>query len=701
MPAQAQSAEAQTSIAVGVGAVSGSTADRALFDQYSGIPTDSDAAGLLGFDYSLRQEEANNWMELHGSDLLIDTRELNLDWRRPGDWKFSAGYGELVRNDPYQVNTGLINPGSAAPTVEALLGGAGTGSNFDLQTKRSALGVGYTKIISPRMQFAVDLKSENKSGSRLFGIGMNCPTSYDPGCSGTTGIQVGWATLMMPEPIDANHSQIDARLSYALEKLRLSVGYYGSFYRNKNSAIYPDVAGNLYNPVGTLLPVSPGLLGYLNQPISLPPDSQAHQLDVTGNYAFTDKTRATFKLAYSAAMQDDAFVGPSRTGATSLDGRVNTALAQFGVTSRPMPKLDLSADVRYFNKEDVTPLVAYNIAGNTPYTNQNLSGRKSNAKLQANWQFNSDYRGTLAADYEFIDRNLFTASSAVAGITALRENTDEAGLRAELRRRMSETLSGAISYSRSNRNGSSWLRDNSGLGVSGVIDFADPAVVNGIFAPTLADRQRDKVKIYADWMPTKDWSVQFSAEDGTDKYTSPSVYGLRDTSMNHYSVDWSYAVSFRVQLNGYASRGVQTFNQSRYAGYVMSFENTSTTFGLGFTAKPTNQWDLGGSLSYIDDTSKYGQTLDATADAYTVASLAASGGLPDIDFQQTTLKLFGKYAIDKKSAVRVDFVHQRSTYNDWAWGYSGVPYTYSDGTTLGQDADQKVSFIGVTYLYSF
>jgi hypothetical protein len=61
--------------------------------------------------------------------------------------------------------------------------------------------------------------------------------------------------------------------------------------------------------------------------------------------------------------------------------------------------------------------------------------------------------------------------------------------------------------------------------------------------------------------------------------------------------------------------------------------------------------------------------------------------------------LFGKYALDKKSAVRVDFVHQKSTYNDWAWGYNGVPYTYSDGTTLTQKTDQSANFIGVTYVY--
>lgn len=701
MPAQAQTSAAQTTVFVGAGVVDGSRADRGLFDQYSGLDKDSNVAGILGIDYSLRKEDTATWVEFQGSELLGDTRELHLVWKKTGDWKVTADYAGLVHNDINQVNTGLVNPGTTVPQVNALTGGVGTGSNFDLQTKRNKLGVGYTKIISPRMQLAVDLKSENKQGSRLFGIGMNCPTGYDSACLGTTGMNVDWATLMLPEPIDSNHSQIEARLSYALEKLRFSVGYYGSFYRNANSSMNPMVNGNLYNPVGTQLAVNPGLLGYLNQAVALAPDSEAHQIDVSGNYDFTDRTRGTFKLAYGTASQDDGFVAASRTGLTSLGGRVDTKLAQFGVTSRPIPKLSLLANVKYLDKDDKTPIAAYNIVGITPYTNQNLSNRKTNGKLQASWQFNSDYRGTLGADYELIDRGVYTPTSEVAGVTALRQNTDETTLRAELRKQMSENLSGSVSLSSSKRDGSTWLKDSSGLGVTAVSNFADPVLITGVFMPTLADRQRDKVRLYADWMPNKSWSVQFSAEEGTDKYSSPSVYGLSHTRMNQFGVDASYAVSFRWSLNGYVSKGLQTYNQSRIGGPVMAFENNSTTVGLGFTGKPTNQLELGGTLSYVDDTSKYAQSLDGTADAYTAASLTASGGLPDIVFRQTALKLFGKYALDKKSAVRVDFVHQKSTYNDWAWGYNGVPYTYSDGTTLAQKADQSVSFIGVTYVYQF
>lgn len=699
-PAHAQS-PAETTISGGLGVFSAKGADRALFNQYSGSDKDNSVAAMLDIDYSLRRDETGDWVDFQGYELLGDMRELNLVWKKPGEWKLTAEYGELVRNEPNQVNTGLVNPGSTTPQVVALPGGAGTGANVDLQTKRTKLGVGYTKIISPRMQLAVDLKTEKKEGSRLFGMGFNCATALDPACLGGTATSVGWASLMLPEPIDANHSQIEARLSYALEKLRFSLGYYGSFYRNANTALNPSVSGSLFNPVGTLLPATASLLGYLNQSVALSPDNQAHQLDLSGNYDFTDKTRGNFKLAYSTASQDDGFSSPSRTGLTNLDGEVKTKLAQFGITSRPMPKLSLLANVRYQDKDDQTPIAYYNVdsvGGSLAYTNRNLSNRKTSGKMQASWQFNPDYRGTVGVDYEAIDRGEFTPTSAIAGTSALRQKTDETSVRAELRRRMSEDMSGAISLSRSERDGSGWLKDNVGLGVTEV-SLSDPALATATFMPTLADRQRDKIKLQADWTPNKDLSLQFSAEHGTDKYNTPSVYGLHDTRMNQLNVDWAYTLSSKWALNGYLSRGLQTFNQTRNAGYVMSFENTSASIGLGFTGKPTGQLQVGGTLSYVADTSKYTQGLDSTASAYSAASLAASGGLPDITFRQTALKLFGTYALDKKSAVRVDLIHQKSNYNDWTWSYNGVPYRYSDGTTVTQNADQSVSFIGVTYIY--
>lgn len=126
-----------------------------------------------------------------------------------------------------------------------------------------------------------------------------------------------------------------------------------------------------------------------------------------------------------------------------------------GVTSRPMDKLTLQADVRYQNKDDQTPLAYYDLAGTMASTNQNLSNRKTDTKVQANWQFSSDYRGSLSANSENIDRGNITPTASFVGISALRQSTRENGVQAELRR-LSDDFSGAISLSRSQRDGSNW-----------------------------------------------------------------------------------------------------------------------------------------------------------------------------------------------------------------------------------------------------
>ncbi|MFZ3082992.1 MtrB/PioB family decaheme-associated outer membrane protein [Rhodoferax ferrireducens] len=679
-PVQAQAEDdaanaAQTTISVGLGAVGGSNADRALFRQYNGL-RDESAVGMLDIDYSLRKPETSSWVQFTGSNLLGDTRELGLVWKNPGSWKFTADYGELIHYDPNTVHTGLIGAGSTTPQVAVVP--QGTGAELDLKTKRTSLGLGFTKIISPRLQFAVDLKTEKKEGERLFGLGQIC----SPLITGSCNTALGSGVLMLPEPINANHSQVEARLSYALEKLRFSVGYYGSFYRNDNASLQPNLDGFASTTTSEL------------NSLALAPDNQAHQLDLSGNYDFTGTTHGSFKLGYAQATQNADFAGAGLVGpagVANLGAQVNTTMAKLGITSRPIPKLSLLADLRYEDKDDQTPLANYNIAGAgataVSVTNRDLSNKKIKGRLQASWQFTSDYRGTLGADYESIDRGAFTATSAVSGFIPLRQETTETGVRAELRRRLTNDLSGAVSISSSKRDGSNWLQGSSSA--TGVTEVADPAtsLSSAIFMPTLADRQRDKIKLFADWQPSEKLSLQFSAEEGKDKFSTPSTYGLHDTRMNQFSVDWGYALSDKWGLNGYVSHGLQTLNQSHPAGYVIAFDNTNTGVGFGFTGKLASKLLVGGNLSYVDDKSVYKQTL------------VSSGGLPDVVYRQTALKLFGKYELEKGSSVRVDLVHQRVSVNDWAWDNNGTQFAYSDGTTVTQNPNQTVSFIGVTYIY--
>jgi hypothetical protein len=110
---------------------------------------------------------------------------------------------------------------------------------------------------------------------------------------------------------------------------------------------------------------------------------------------------------------------------------------------------------------------------------------------------------------------------------------------------------------------------------------------------------------------------------------------------------------------------------------------------------------IGGNLSYADDRSVYAQSLDAGAGLSSAQLLAATGGLPDILFRQTELRLFGRYELSVASALRVDAIYQRVKTTDWGFGYGGVPFLYSDNTTLNQQQLQNVTYLGLSYSYAW
>ncbi len=694
-----------STVTVGGGIIIGDRGDRLLADQYNGLRTGQDGAVLLGAEYYRRIDDTGTTFRFNASDLLGESRELSLRWKQRGDWKLLLDYAQTVRRDPFVVNTGLAGAGTTTPTVNPLSGGPGTGSDLDLKVKRTALGMAFSKVVAQGLQLDVSLKGERKEGARLFGIGMTCPSAVAPGCSGTTGITTGWALLMLPEPIDAHHSQVEARLSYGTDRFSLSGGYYGSFYRNDHGSLNPGVPDSLYNPLGTLFPLSTGLQSILSQPVALAPDNQAHQIDLGGTFKFDSRTRLNFKVSRAQATQNQDFTAAGLTGGpagvTSLNGRVDTTRALLGVSSRPLPRLSLLGDVRWEERDDRTPLALYNVEGTETYTNRRLPYKKLRGRLLGNYQFTTDVRGSLGVDSEAIDRGVFTASSAVAGITALRQKTDETSVHAELRGRVTDVMTGSIAVVSSRRDGSNWLRDNSGLGVTEIPDPSVPGIGfdTGIFMPTLANRRRDKLRLNAEFQPSEGLSIQLSAEQGRDRLAAPGIYGVRRVGMNLATLDWDYAFNSRWSVNGYVSRGQQELDQARPSGVVLAYDNTSTSVGIGLSGKPSSQFEVGGTLALIDDLSTYAQSLTSTAAPTDAALLAATGGLPDIVFRQAQLKLFAKWTLDKRSAIRVDLVHQHAKWNDWAWSANGAPFVYSDGTTINSRASQTASFIGVSYIY--
>ena len=201
-PTQSQTVVTDTSVNVGLYGITGSSNERAQFGQYNGLRNVGPGAGILGFEYYRQDAEQGRSVLFTGTDLALQTRALDFAWQNQGDWKLSANYNEQIHYDPYSVNTGMRGFGSTSPQVVPLPGGTGTGNEYELKVKRTSIGLGLWKSITPTVNFEVKLKSEDRDGSVMSGIGFSCPSSVAPGCLGATGAQTGSAVLMLAEPIN-------------------------------------------------------------------------------------------------------------------------------------------------------------------------------------------------------------------------------------------------------------------------------------------------------------------------------------------------------------------------------------------------------------------------------------------------------------------------------------------------------------------
>ena len=125
--------------------------------------------------------------------------------------------------------------------------------------------------------------------------------------------------------------------------------------------------------------------------------------------------------------------------------------------------------------------------------------------------------------------------------------------------------------------------------------------------------------------------------------------------------------------------------------FAAQVRNVADNFGVGLRAKASSRVDVGADLTYA----KVRDDFDLSA----LNALAATDIKPldTITTKVTTLRLYGKYALDRHSGVRLDYIYDQYQTDDWTWS----SWIYSDGTTVLQDPNQKVSLVGVSYYYKF
>lgn len=740
-----------TSLSAGVGGVN-NTRDAIRFGQYTGL--NQSASALIDFEMIQREEETGTWTILKGVNLGLDTRELEYSRQKQGDWKYQIDYNEIVRNDPYVINTGMTGIGTANPTIRliqtpvmpaawatanGMINGAPgvVGADVDLQLRRKALGFSGHKWISPELQLELAFRNETKNGSRMFGrAGLDSSDMTLRPTRGTGSANGSWAVLLTPEPIDSVIRTIEGKVNFSRGAMALTGGYYGSFYTNSFGALTANVPGVLNR--GALW--NAGAVGsstvqqLASSDVALPPDNQAHQFYVDGTYGFSPTTRANFKVSYTHATQDESFVGmgllPAATAPANLSGVVDTTLAQVGLTTRPTKDLSVNASLRYEDRSDKTPVYVYNtngVAGNALNNTTNWpsgSQTRTTAKVDGFYRLGDGYTVSAGLDWERKTTPLPIANTALfANQVLFRESLDELGWHASLRKAMSETVNGALSFEFKQRRGD----DNGWYTTSGnttapntnqLVWFNPAAVTTGnrVLPDMYMDRDRSKVRGNVDWDVSNKLSLQVALEHGVDDYKRawagvvpaqvvPTIPGARVISNDSFTLDASYKVSQDWRLTGFWTRSENRWNVNK-ASLGDDTKNTSDTFGFGVKGMVNPRFTIGVDLLVTQDVTTFNNTV-ATSNVGGAGNIAGWVGqtlpgnyLPNINYNTTKLNLYGVYELDKKSAIRVNLIHQKYETDDWQWGYNGVPFVYSDNTTVS-NPNQSLTFLGVSYLYKF
>src|SRR5688572_9257680 len=618
----------QSEISAGIGYWSN---DRPRLGTYDGMNKQG-AYGLIDAFVNKRDEATGTWIGIEGRNLGMEAMDLRFDWLRQGNFGTFLLYERTPRDEPYTVRTavaGIGTPVQRVPSPSATPDQLGT---IHLGTRRDAWTGGLAKHFGQGYEFRVTFKNEDKKGDRLWGR--------------------GGAAEFAAEPIDYNTKQLEAVLLHTGDKFQVQGGYYGSWFTNSNNLIDTALTTGL----------SPF---FLSQPLN----NQAHQLFTNGGYNFNQRTRATFKVAYTRATQDETIpVGPgvltSPTAPTHLDGRLDTTLLQAGITQRTTNDFSWLASVRHYESDEKTP--QHRVVGpacpgcvdTTPLTIKTLSG-----KLEGTYRFGQDYAVTGGYDYSNQDRNVpvgdFTAGVDNQRYVPWRTEVEENTFRVELRRALSEMLNGRVALSHSKRDGSEYTRTNE----------LQSDLINPIH---ISDRDRNKLKLMLDWTPMQALTLTFNVDYAQDDYevSDSRPYALVDGQAAAYSIDAAYAINENWQLTAFYTRDQAEATQrgqraaSTGAGEAVKeahLEDIGDTVGLGLRATLTAKVKAGLDFLYSKTVNKYPEriTLIGPGSVFPVSGGVTGAPLPDITNKLLRVNLHAVYALAKNALVRFDYIYEQ------------------------------------------
>jgi MtrB/PioB family decaheme-associated outer membrane protein len=701
-------------IEFGIGWVDGGSA---RFGRYNGLDRDG-GYGVLNIDWHARaahDAEVATFTRLQARDLGLDTRRVDLAHGQQGRWVLRAGYAELPMRRSDDARTIFRGAGGNALTLPGdWVRAQNTAGMSQLGASLQPIAIGHERrrgmlgfdlLLARGWQFDSQVRHERKEGIKTIGAVI--------GNSGGNP-----RAVILPEPIDYTTREVELALRHFTPARQVEIRYLVSLFDEGQGAL------SWQNPYATI----GGWQASVGHPtgfgqMALPPDNQFHQLSLLAGFNFAHGLRLVGDVAVGRMEQNETFlpytINPVLAASivqplprSSLDGRIDTTVANLRLTGRGFERIDWSLSGRIDDRDNRTPRDEYvyiagdsalqNVAANSSFRrfNEPASYRDSRLRADAGWRVKPRTRLTASLEQRETERTY-----------SERERADETTFKLGFRHAAGERVALALRVERADRDGSTYHGNEPFL--SGYAPGYTSNVAGQWENPPLlrkshlADRVRERAGASLTLTPNEAWQIGFDVQRVDDDYRR-SELGLTDASSDIYTIDIGWVPSLRWSVYAFASderlamrqTGASIRTATREADALdparrwrAAHDDRIDTHGAGVTFKPSSgRLQLG--FDWVDARS-------VTDIDVSVGSALTARALPSNRTRLKSASLRADYAMAPKWTLTLRLMHEHYRSSDFTIDGVG-PAQLANIVLLGETSpeyDANVAIASVTYRF--
>jgi MtrB/PioB family decaheme-associated outer membrane protein len=506
----------------------------------------------------------------------------------------------------------LINPADAqnmaldagmTGIVNNLYNSANT-LQFGLKREKSGLSFDYR--ISDDVKIWSKVTNEKRTGSRRISAGTYERYNNGVTTAGDRGHIVDFfqvAGIELPETIDYRTTVLNVGAGVYKKNWLADAEYTFTNFENKVQSLIWDnpfrldsaEATTANNGVGNPFNRGRSALGE----ISLAPDSQSHDITVSGSVQLPLHTRFSGTISYGWVTQDSAFdsytlnnaiIATNVTGTplaaglslpqNSLNGKVATIVQSYQLTSKPIDPLTITARYRYYdydNRSDNITFPGYSAFGDSFWRtekndvtagqdalvrNEALSFTRQNAELAVDYHLFKPLTVMVEGFWEGWDREQLRI-----------DGTTDLGLGGGFIYKPLKAVNFKGNYRYSHRTVDGYKSGNT----------ADNPEAVGLVNYDWADRKRHKADMRITIIPVESVSVALSGQYMKDEFGRDNRFGLKKSENINGALDVSYSPSEIFSI---------------YANYVREYRKGAMQSGAkddAFTGTLDSQIPAGGA----------------------------------------------------------------------------------------------------------